>query len=342
MERCVCAGVVGIASSHGGHLPCYLAIPAGDAPTPALVLASTIRGIDLDLRAIADVFATRGYIAAAPDLFSRSGRPDASQDGPSRIERIRDGEVDMADVLAHLRTLARFNGRAAVMGLCYGGPYALVGPRRLGFAAGIACHGSQMMDYLDEAERVEQPVCLMWGDADRRAPNKVLAAYRKVAAGKPNVEVRIFPGIGHGYMLPGSAAFDDEARGFSMRRAMEILETLAETGATASSLPTSRRAYEVERRARHAVRPGFRISELQISPSQGVPWHYHTQAHDTIYVIDGRLRLFLRAPAQEIVLGRGDSHAISAGRVHRVVNAGEGSATFLVLQNGETDFIPVD
>jgi hypothetical protein len=29
--------------------------------------------------------------------------------------------------------------------------------------------------------------------------------------------------------------------------------------------------YEVERRAYHAARPGFRITELQISPTQNVP-----------------------------------------------------------------------
>jgi len=29
--------------------------------------------------------------------------------------------------------------------------------------------------------------------------------------------------------------------------------------------------YEVERRARHAERPGFHITELQISPTQQVP-----------------------------------------------------------------------
>jgi hypothetical protein len=40
--------------------------------------------------------------------------------------------------------------------------------------------------------------------------------------------------------------------------------------------------YEVERRAYHAARPGFRIAELQISPSQKVPWHYHTNVHDTL------------------------------------------------------------
>jgi len=43
--------------------------------------------------------------------------------------------------------------------------------------------------------------------------------------------------------------------------------------------------YEVERRAYHAQRPGFRIAELQISPTQKVPWHYHNNVHDTFYAV---------------------------------------------------------
>ena len=54
--------------------------------------------------------------------------------------------------------------------------------------------------------------------------------------------------------------------------------------------------YEVERRARHAERPGFRISELQIGPKQQVPWHYHNNVQDTFYVLEGRLRIFVRDP----------------------------------------------
>ena len=57
--------------------------------------------------------------------------------------------------------------------------------------------------------------------------------------------------------------------------------------------------YEVERRARHAERPGFRISELQIGPRQQVPWHYHNNVQDTFHVLQGRLRLFLRDPKEE-------------------------------------------
>ena len=81
--------------------------------------------------------------------------------------------------------------------------------------------------------------------------------------------------------------------------------------------------YEVERRARHAERPGFRITELQIGPRQQVPWHYHTSIRDTFYVLEGRVRVFLRDPKEEIRLEPGESYAVRAGRPHLVTNGGE-------------------
>jgi len=100
--------------------------------------------------------------------------------------------------------------------------------------------------------------------------------------------------------------------------------------------------YEVERRAHHAVRPGFRITELQISPTQKVPWHCHSNVQDTFYVIEGQLRLFLREPKEEVRLGPGDTYSVRPPRPHLVANGGDASATFLVLQGiGEYDFVPL-
>jgi quercetin dioxygenase-like cupin family protein len=100
--------------------------------------------------------------------------------------------------------------------------------------------------------------------------------------------------------------------------------------------------YEVERRARHAEREGFRISELQISPTQKVPWHYHSNVQDTFYVLEGTIRVFLREPKQDVTLARGQTYTVAPRRPHLVVNAGETSATFLVLQGiGEYDFVPL-
>ena len=100
--------------------------------------------------------------------------------------------------------------------------------------------------------------------------------------------------------------------------------------------------YEVERRARHAERPGFHISELQISPSQKVPWHYHSNVQDTFFVLEGRIRIFLREPKEEVQLGPGETYSVPPRRPHLVVNGGERSATFLVLQGiGDYDFVPL-
>ena len=143
------ATVTHIRSRDGGEFDCYLVMPATGDPVPAVVLASAVHGVDADIRAIADEFAAHGFIAAAPDLFWRSipgplsrGDDRAAQRSQPRLEQIKAGEGDMADTLAYLGTLPKFNGRAAAMGFCYGGPYAILGPKRLGYAAGISCHGT--------------------------------------------------------------------------------------------------------------------------------------------------------------------------------------------------------
>ena len=231
------ANSVKIHSSEGGEFDCYLATPAGSTgPVPAVVLACAVHGVDADIRQIADEFAAAGYIAAAPDLFWRTvpgplGHDDKRTQERSnpRLEKIKTGERDLADTLAYLRTVPQFNGRAATMGFCYGGPYAILGPKRLGYDAGISCHGTQMLDFIHELDGVTAPVCIIWGDQDHAAPANLLDAYRAVPARMKNVDVHVFPGVLHGYMMPGNPrAFSAPTRKFSLERALAILGGLRE------------------------------------------------------------------------------------------------------------------
>lgn len=229
---------INIRSSSGGQFDCYLVTPDGAGKVPAIVLASAVHGVDKDIRAIADEFAAHGYIAAAPDLFWRSIPGPLSRDdertkerSQPRLEKIRTGEADLMDTLAEVRKQPQFNGRAAVLGFCYGGPYAILGPKRLGYAAGISCHGTNMLDFITELEGVTQPVCIIWGDRDHQAPAPVLDAYRGVPSRLKNVEVHIFPGVEHGYMMrENPKAFDQKTRDFSMERALAILNGLGGEG----------------------------------------------------------------------------------------------------------------
>lgn len=226
-------------SAGGGEFDVYVAAPAASGRVPAIVLASAVHGVDEDMRGIADAFAAQGYLAAAPDLFWRSVPGPLPRDdertktrSQPRLEKIRAGESDMADTLAMLRKDPRCNGRAAAMGFCYGGPYAILGPKRLGYDAGISCHGTQLLDYIKELDGVKQPVCIIWGDRDHQAPPPVLEAYRAVPARMKNVEVHVFPGVEHGYMMKGNPkAYSAKTYDFSMGRALAILGDLRTTEA---------------------------------------------------------------------------------------------------------------
>ena len=223
-----------IRSTEGKDFDCYVATPDASGKAPAVVLAPAVHGVDADIRRIADAFAAKGYIAAAPDLFWRTipgplGRDDDRTKTRSqpRMQVIKTGEADMVDTLAELNKMSQFNGKAIAMGFCYGGPYAIIGPKRLGYAGGVSCHGTQLGDFVKELEGTTQPISIVWGDLDHAAPLPVQETYRAVPARHKNVDVHILPGVKHGYMMQSNpAAFDQKTYDLSMGRAFDILNGL--------------------------------------------------------------------------------------------------------------------
>jgi carboxymethylenebutenolidase len=183
-----------IPSREGGEFDCYLAMADGGGPAPGVVLASAVHGVDADIMAIADELAAGGFIAAAPDLFWRTIPGPLAHDDDRTKQRSQP-------------RLDRIKEGEAVM-------------------ADTLNH----LGYIHELEDLSEPVCILWGDQDHRAPQDVLNAYRALASRKKNLELHIFPGVQHGYMMPGiSKAFDRQARQFSMTRALAILEGLGST-----------------------------------------------------------------------------------------------------------------
>ena len=168
-----------IAAGEGGRFDAYVALPEA-GPAPGVVIMGSVFGVDDDVRRMADGLAADGFAVAAPDLFWRGdkgplGRSEtdgarAKARGQNRAAIIEAGVKDLADTIAYLRTRPECNGRVAVIGLCYGGPYAILGPARLGCDAGISMHGTVVENYLGELDRVKAPLSLHWGDKDHACP----------------------------------------------------------------------------------------------------------------------------------------------------------------------------
>jgi len=231
-----------IAASEGGSFDCHLCAPTA-GPATGVILASAVHGVDADLRATAGRFAEAGFLVAAPDLFWRTDpgptprteegtRRSAARSQP-RAERIFAGLPDLADTAAMLRARPDCNGRIAAVGFCYGGPYAILGQTRLGFDAGMACHGTELHHYLAELKLARGPLSLHWGDQDHIAPLETLEMIQGAVADMPAAEVKIYPGVRHGFTAPSSPAWDAAATEAAIGRIIEVLRGLGARSAAA-------------------------------------------------------------------------------------------------------------
>lgn len=226
-----------ITASEGGEFDCFIAPPKSGSG-PALIIMASIFGVDADVRGAAEDLAAQGILVAAPDLFwrtdpgpkdrSEESRRQAAERAADRANLVETNMQDLADTMETLKAMQECNGRIAVVGLCYGGPFALLGPARLGCDAGFSFHGTAVQEYLDLVSQVgDAPIRLHWGDKDHACPPEDLARVRTATDGRANFEITTYPGVPHGYTAPSNAkSWNEAAATNSWASAMAVLETL--------------------------------------------------------------------------------------------------------------------
>ena len=144
-----------------------------------------------------------------------------------RLEKIKAGEADMADTLAEIAQAAAVQRPRRRHGLLLRRP--LRDPRA---EAAWLRRRHLMPRHADArlhpgARRRHRAGLHHLGRPGPRCAAPVLDAYRGVPARMPNVEVHIFPGMLHGYMMRwNTKAFSAPTREFSMGRALALLDGL--------------------------------------------------------------------------------------------------------------------
>ncbi|CAN0286614.1 unnamed protein product [Discosporangium mesarthrocarpum] len=224
---------INVAASGGGNIPCIAAFPAG-GPSTAVVVVPPIFGVNDDMAMVAERLASEGFAGVVLDPFWRdedqgvlahdeAGRTRAF----ARMERTPFEQAfgDVTDVISDLRARPECNGKVAVMGFCYGGPFALVAAAKCGTQAGISYHGSFVDKHLDVMPDVACPLSFHWGDNDRAASLDVIDEVKKTFSARDDAEVILYPGgIEHGYMLPGHGdAYNEAAAEKSWERTFSLL-----------------------------------------------------------------------------------------------------------------------
>jgi carboxymethylenebutenolidase len=224
---------ISITAADGGRFDAYLAVP-DRTPAPALLVVVPIFGVTDEMQRVVDRYASRGYVAIAPDPFWRvqpgtlprtdEGRAQASARAKQvDVQRELD---DLRVTLETLRAMPECSGKVGVVGFCFGGRYAFLAAAQLDVQAAAGFHPTQIGASLDAAPAVKVPLSLHYGEIDPVTPPDEIAATRAALAGKPGIEIMVHPGAAHNFSLEGIPGYNAEAARISDERAFALFEGL--------------------------------------------------------------------------------------------------------------------
>jgi carboxymethylenebutenolidase len=183
----------------------YLARPESPGPHPGLIVIQEWWGLNEHIKDVTRRFAREGYVALAPDLYSRLGHKVTSDpnEAAGLMNALKPEQAldDLRATMAFLQAAAGVDpARIGVVGFCMGGTYALLLPCYTGdINAAVPFYG-QVPNPPDPLRHLTCPVLYIYGDADgwitMADVNRLREALQRY--GKAG-EVRIYPGAPHAF-----------------------------------------------------------------------------------------------------------------------------------------------
>jgi carboxymethylenebutenolidase len=183
----------------------FVAAPQTKEKRPAVIVIQEWWGLTDHIKDIARRYAAEGYVAIAPDLYSRLGHAlttDAGEAGKlMNTLKQEDGLADLNATVAYLTSVPEVDGaRIGVTGFCMGGSYALMLPCvNPAIKAAVPFYG-QVPNPDAPLQKLSAPVLYLYGEDDgwitKADVQRLAAALKKY--NKPG-EIKTYPGAPHAF-----------------------------------------------------------------------------------------------------------------------------------------------
>jgi carboxymethylenebutenolidase len=217
-------------TGHGGdRVEAYLARPLGPGPHGSVVVIHHRPGYDEPTKEITRKFASHGYLALCPNLYSREA-PGASPDDAAATARARGGVPDdrlvgdVAGAVAYLRAMPSANGKAATIGYCSGGRQSFLAACSLQLDAAVDCYGGFVVGTPPEGTPVKAgpiahlasdlscPLLGLFGEEDQHpSPSEVAELDKILNEARKAHEFHSYPGAGHAFFAADRPSYRPEA-----------------------------------------------------------------------------------------------------------------------------------
>ncbi|MFT3741483.1 MAG: dienelactone hydrolase family protein [Gammaproteobacteria bacterium] len=217
--------------SKDGQFSGYYA-PNKSGSAPGIILIQEIFGVNPSMRAIADRFADAGYSVLAPDLFFRV-KPNiqlgyTGEDLEKAFEYyhsydVKQGVADLDEAVKTLRQQPECNGKVAVLGFCLGGKLSYLTAAEHPVDACVAFYGGGIADHLNLSKQIHCPVLMHFGEDDDMISPEQVESIRAAFAGRSDVEIYVYPGVGHAFYNHARASYNLAAATLADERTLQFL-----------------------------------------------------------------------------------------------------------------------
>ncbi|MFN0094654.1 MAG: dienelactone hydrolase family protein [Dehalococcoidia bacterium] len=192
----------------------YLALPAGNAKAPGVLVIHENRGLNEHTKDIARRFAGEGFAALAVDLVSRDGgskTDTAANTGSLGRARPDDLIADLKAYGAYLGSHERVKlGGIGVTGFCFGGGYAFEAAiADATVKAAVPFYG--ICRLLDQLSTTKAAVLVMYGANDTRVTSQAEQVKAQLAKAAQASEVKIFAGANHAFFNDTGGNYNADA-----------------------------------------------------------------------------------------------------------------------------------
>ena len=183
-----------------GTVRVHLAAPTSPGPSPAVIVIHEVFGLNDDIRGHADHFAARGYLAAAPDLFSYGPKLRCVRETLRSIVRGTGPAWEILDaVRSWVADREDCTGRVGIIGYCTGGRFALLAAPRPGFDVASVNYGQVPRD-AEEVLRGACPIVGSYGAEDRALRGHAARLEGALVALGVEHDVKEYAEAGHSFL----------------------------------------------------------------------------------------------------------------------------------------------
>ena len=198
---------------------------------PAVIMIHENKGLNDNIKNMANLLARNGYVVLAVDLFKGEVTTDRNRSS-ELTQYVRDNQdiatANLKSAVKYVSSLPNVNAEEIVsLGWCFGGAQSLqlaLNSQDHPLAATIIYYGRLVTDNATLAN-IKWPVLGIFGDQDRSIPVDTVKAFESAlnSIGIPN-EIYIYKGVGHAFANPSGENYAPKETQDAWEKTLSFLE----------------------------------------------------------------------------------------------------------------------